>query len=448
MFDLLKSKTHIMRLGITFFAVCLGLSTLHSQSYTSYFTGSAIDRVVDDQKFALTVMGGGSEVDYAMRLFLEDAKGGDILVLRASGSDGYNDYLYSELGIDVNSVETIVCHNREASSDPNVLQSILKAEAIWFAGGDQWKYLSYWRDTPLQQYINFALLDKGIAVGGTSAGMAIMGNYQFTAENGTVTSTQALADPYNNRMTIDNRPFLIMPLPVPIIFDSHFDDRDRRGRMVAFMARIKKDYEDVFGFGLDEKTAARIEDGVLYVMDDTFSGGTNGGHMFTIDCEEEPLEFIVKNGEPLTWSEDQIRHTKIGSGPTDIVGIDLVTGTHNFSPYEDNFVTINNGGYAQEMVNVYGEYSFSCLVISDTEEQNNQKINLVPNPVINSLSIEANSGIIDQLFIISLSGNVINVSDSYIQNMNSVDLSYLPSGLYFIKMLIGEKWFVRKFIKI
>ena len=263
-----------MRLLIILFALLLGSSSLHSQSFTSYFTGNEIDKAVDNQQFALTVMGGGTEVDYAMRLFLEDAKGGDILVLRTSGSDGYNDYMYTELGIDVNSVETIVCHNREASSDPYVLERILKAEAVWFAGGDQWKYLSFWRDTPLQQYINFALLDKGIAVGGTSAGMAIMGSYQFTAENGTVTSEQALADPYNDRMTIDNRPFLIMPLPVPIIFDSHFDDRDRRGRMVAFIARIKKDYEDVFGFGLDEKTAARIENGVLLVMDDTFSHPT------------------------------------------------------------------------------------------------------------------------------------------------------------------------------
>ena len=43
-----------------------------------------------------------------MQWFLEQANGGDVLVLRASGSDGYNQYLYNDLGINVNSVESIV----------------------------------------------------------------------------------------------------------------------------------------------------------------------------------------------------------------------------------------------------------------------------------------------------------------------------------------------------
>ena len=148
-----------MRLFLSLFAIFLSSFSLNSQSFTSYFTGNETDMVVEDQNFALTVMGGATEVDYAMKLFLQDAKGGDILVLRASGSDGYNDYLYSELGVNVNSVETIVCHSKNASYDPYVIDRIQKAEAIWFAGGDQWKYLSFWRDTPVQQYINFALLE-------------------------------------------------------------------------------------------------------------------------------------------------------------------------------------------------------------------------------------------------------------------------------------------------
>ena len=53
-------------------------------------------------------MGGATEDDNAMIWFLERSNGGDILVLRTSGSDGYNNYLFSELGVNVNSVETIV----------------------------------------------------------------------------------------------------------------------------------------------------------------------------------------------------------------------------------------------------------------------------------------------------------------------------------------------------
>ena len=42
-------------------------------------------------------MGGASEDDNAMKWFLERANGGDVLVLRATGADGYNDYLFSSL---------------------------------------------------------------------------------------------------------------------------------------------------------------------------------------------------------------------------------------------------------------------------------------------------------------------------------------------------------------
>ena len=120
-------------------------------------------------------MGGASENDNAMKWFLERSEGGDILVIRASGSDGYNDYLYSELGVAVNSVETIVFHDEQAASDSYVLEQITNAEAIWIAGGDQWDYISYWRGSPVSQIINENIANKNIVIGGTSAGMAILG---------------------------------------------------------------------------------------------------------------------------------------------------------------------------------------------------------------------------------------------------------------------------------
>ena len=99
-------------------------------------------------------MGGASENDNAMAWFLQQANGGDILVLRASGSDGYNDYLYEDLGVTVNSVETIKFNSASAASDPYIHQRIQQAEGIWFAGGDQWDYVSYWRETAVDSLIN------------------------------------------------------------------------------------------------------------------------------------------------------------------------------------------------------------------------------------------------------------------------------------------------------
>ena len=45
-------------------------------------------------------MGGATENDNAMRWFLNLADGGDVVVLRTSGSDGYNDYMFNQLGVE------------------------------------------------------------------------------------------------------------------------------------------------------------------------------------------------------------------------------------------------------------------------------------------------------------------------------------------------------------
>ena len=136
-------------------------------------------------------MGGATEDDNAMQWFLQRANGGDVLVLRATGSNGYNNYFFSGLGVSVNSVETIVCHSAAASNEQYILSRINQAEAIWFAGGNQWTYIDYWRGTPLNAAINAAILNRNIVIGGTSAGMAIQGEYYFSAQNGTITSDEA-----------------------------------------------------------------------------------------------------------------------------------------------------------------------------------------------------------------------------------------------------------------
>jgi cyanophycinase-like exopeptidase len=129
-------------------------------------------------------MGGATENEHAMKWFLERANGGDILVLRTSGSDGYNDYFYSNLGVQVNSVETIVFHNALASDEPYIQQKIQQAEAIWFAGGDQWTYISNWRNTSIEALINTAISERKCVIGGTSAGMAIQGRILFFCSTG------------------------------------------------------------------------------------------------------------------------------------------------------------------------------------------------------------------------------------------------------------------------
>lgn len=277
---------------------------VHSQDFQSFFTGNDLD-LVAEPKGGICLMGGASEDDEAMRWFLEKANGGDILVLRASGSDGYNEYLFSELGVTVNSVETIVFNHAAAANDPYIHQKIEQAEAIWFAGGDQWKYITFWRNTPIEALINNAIQERNIVIGGTSAGMAIMGQFYFTASNGTIRSEEALADPFDQRITVDSTAFLKNEFLENTLTDTHFDDPDRKGRLVTFVARILTDYGTYArAIACEEYTAVCIEpDGVARVF---------GGHpenqdfayFVQINCvQSDNQPETILSGEPLHWEQ-------------------------------------------------------------------------------------------------------------------------------------------------
>lgn len=230
------------------------------KDYTSYKIGSDSDKETNPTG-GICLMGGATENDTAMKWFLERAQGGDVLVLRASGSDGYNRYMYSELSVELNSVETIVCDNAKASEDSSLHAKINNAEAIWFAGGDQSEYISFWRDTEVATLINKAIAERNIVIGGTSAGMATQGGFYYAALRGSVKSDEALENPYNQDVTIGNSKFIENDILADVITDTHYDNPDRKGRHVAFLARINKE-NDVIGKGIacDEFTSVCIDE--------------------------------------------------------------------------------------------------------------------------------------------------------------------------------------------
>lgn len=265
-------------------------------------------------------MGGATENDNAMRWFLERANGGDILVLRTSGADGYNKYFYEELGVKINSVETIVFHDRNASYDEYVHNKIKNAEAIWFAGGDQYRYITYWEQTPIDTLINNAIQQKNIAVGGTSAGMAILGQYVFSAKNGTVLSNESLANPFHSKITIVNG-FLKLNYLKDIITDTHYDNPDRKGRHITFLARILNDYGvRAKGIACDEYTAVCITpDGIAYVYGN-YPNYDDNAFFLQINCEiSNNFPEILQPSAPLSWNQNnqaikvyQIKGTQTG----------------------------------------------------------------------------------------------------------------------------------------
>lgn len=273
-----------------------------AQGYTNWFLGSTTDAQVQALG-GVCLMGGATENDEAMRWFLQRASGGDVLVLRASGSSGYQNYFFSELGIPVNSVETIRFDNASAAQSPYVHERIQRAEAIWFAGGDQWNYVNYWRGTAIDSLINIALNERNIVIGGTSAGMAILGGVYFSAQNGTISTSAALMNPYAPNMTVDNTPFLQVPWLEDVVTDTHYDNPDRRGRHTAFMARARVDYGiDAKGIACNEYTAVCLApDGIARVFGE-WPQYPEFAFFVQVNCLYPQGPELCQPGSPLTWN--------------------------------------------------------------------------------------------------------------------------------------------------
>lgn len=241
---------------ITATGVSSALAAPAKPSYEYYVVGSSNDAVGSPSAGQL-LMGGSTDVDDAFRWMIGKSGGGDFVVIRATGTDAYNPYIF-DLGT-VDSVETIITKNRAAASDPFVVNKIRNAEALFIAGGDQNNYVTLWKGTPIEDAIHY-LVTRKVPIGGTSAGLAVLGEFLFPAANGTVDSSTAIDDPFGRRVVLD-RDFLVLPNMSGIITDSHFVTRDRMGRLVTFLARIINDgwATTAKGIGIDEMTAVAVE---------------------------------------------------------------------------------------------------------------------------------------------------------------------------------------------
>ena len=235
----------------------LATSPSAAADFDYYVAGDPAD-VMPPTKGLVVMQGGGDDVDANYVSMGQAAGGGDFVVLRASGADEYNDYIYRLC--DCDSVETIVFRNRQAAFDEFVIERIRRAEAIFLAGGDQSNYVRYWKGTPVEDAIH-AVISKPAPIGGTSAGMAIMGEFSYSAMTPeSLIAAAALADPYHSDLTIE-ADFLAIDGLQGIITDQHLVERDRIGRTLALMARLIVDgYTDVArAIAADRETAVHID---------------------------------------------------------------------------------------------------------------------------------------------------------------------------------------------
>ena len=265
---------------------------LAGRDYRVYRAGNSRD-VVTEVEAGFVFMGGGGDVQEAFDWLIDRSGGGDFVILRADRPDrrfNYYDWIYSELG-GVDSAETIHIKNRAGANANEVRDLVMRAEAIFIAGGNQNTYLEDWAGTQLAAALNDCVA-RGVPIGGTSAGMHLMCARVYDGRNNSSYGYEALKDPYNFRMTFTPG-FLNVPHVDGLTTETHFYERDRMGRAMAFAARLVEDGWSDYGRVL------AVDEGTAFVMDENGYGYVLGdGYVYFLETTSPPS--VCTPGQPLT----------------------------------------------------------------------------------------------------------------------------------------------------
>ena len=221
------------------------------------------------RKGCLIVIGGHEDRDPAsertiLREVARHVRGGKLVLATVASHqpEGYfDDYDKAFADLDVGELVELYVEDRNEASDRAKLSVLDDAAAIFFSGGDQLRITSQIGDTGIEAKVR-ALYARGGVVAGTSAGASVMSDTMLV--KGTSSETHRIGD-------LHMAPGL--GLIRDVIIDQHFAERGRFGRLIGAVAHNPR----VLGLGIDEDTAAVIEDdcftvigsGAVYVVDGT-----------------------------------------------------------------------------------------------------------------------------------------------------------------------------------
>ncbi|AFH50607.1 Cyanophycinase-like protein [Ignavibacterium album JCM 16511] len=212
-------------------------------------------------------IGGGSEnyndwSDAPYSWIVQKADSGKIIIIDVTDATSWLPNYFMSLGADTAYNKTIA--TTSASNLQSTYDELITAKAIFIRGGDQWDYIRLWKGTKVDSAIQYVFNNGGV-IAGTSAGAAVLGDVDFSAQNGSAYPDEALQNPFYSRMKFENNFLKLVP---NVLFDTHFIERGRHGRLIAMLYNLHFNSGlDLIGVGVDDRTAVCISpDGIGEVM--------------------------------------------------------------------------------------------------------------------------------------------------------------------------------------
>jgi cyanophycinase len=212
-------------------------------------------------------IGGGSEnynnwSDAPYRWIVQNSDSGKIIIIDVADDDSWLPNYFMSFGADTAYNKTIA--SVAAANLQSTYDELITAKAIFIRGGDQWDYIRLWKGTKVDTAINFVFNNGGV-IAGTSAGAAVLGDVDFSAQSGSAYPDEALINPFYSRMKFEDNFLNLIP---DVLFDTHFSERARHGRLIGMLFNRNKTVgRDLIGAGIDDMTAICVTpDGIGEVM--------------------------------------------------------------------------------------------------------------------------------------------------------------------------------------
>lgn len=284
----------------------------------------------------------------------------------------------------------------EYANSAELEEVISEYDFFFFKGGDQSNYYETYKGTNFMDVI-IAKYNEGGVLGGTSAGMAILSEVVFTAQNGSVFPDDGLINIESSRFVLEND---FLDLKPGFIFDTHFVERGRIFRLMAFMANWQlTQSESIAGIGVDDQTALCINSdnqaevhgtgGITVIKPSTFQFANN---TFTSDSMESISlvdgqtinlnTFEITNGPSssttVTQDEEDGNYIVYLSGGDDIGdNLDFMDAFVNENNTEDDIILVSgNTSMANSIRSRLFTYGATRVDVLPTTENYNHEDSL------------------------------------------------------------------------
>ncbi len=267
--------------------------------------------------------------------------------------------------------------------------------------------------------------------------MAILGEAYYVPPGSSLTSVEALANPFHaNANIIEKGGFLDVPFMKNLITDTHYDQRERAGRHTTFLARLVHQFGTrTYGIASNEHVAVCVDSTGKALVFGTDSATDEFAYFLRSNCQTIHKPEVITEIAPLTWNRQQSA-VQVYKMP----GAMVPTHTFDLNDWE----TTSGGTWENWSVNqgVFHQIpggTGDCDVTNAAPEPTSQpiEVSIWPNPAQRFFVVKSSKSTPCDVSVFDVAGKLVHAQQNVLPN-TEVALPELTPGAYLVRIAQEE----------